>query len=197
VVEIFINYRTADEPYGAALLDDHLSAVFGDDVVFRAAKSIRPGDDFADRMLRAVRGATVLLAVIGPNWLVELNKRDPAGDWVRREISEAFAHGVRVIPVLMNVPRLVPGDLPADIVELAECQDVRVHFRDTASALPAFVARLCELIPDLSPKPVEEVKRSPFVQAENVGSVFNGNVEIAGSFTSFVNDSRRNTGSER
>jgi hypothetical protein len=202
VVEIFINYRTADEPYGAALIDNHLSAAFGDDVVFRAAKSIPPGEDFADRMLRAVRGATVLLAVIGPKWLGELKKRDaewrrgPAGDWVRREIGEAFEHGVRVVPVLMGVPRLVPADLPADLARLAECQDVRIHFRDTATALPAFAARLCELIPDLSAKPPEVVKRSP-VYAQNVGSVFNGNVDIRGSFTSFVNDYRRNSGSER
>lgn len=203
MVEIFINYRTADEPYGAALLDSHLSAEFGDQVVFRAAKSIPPGEQFADRMLRTVRGSTALLAVIGRNWLGELKKRevawraDPAGDWVRREIAEAFAHGVRVIPVLMNVPRLVPEDLPADLVRLAERQDVRIDFRDTPSALSAFVDRLRELIPDLPLKRAQEVKRSPSVHATNVGSIFNGNVDIAGSFTAVSNDCRRNVGSER
>ena len=54
-----------------------------------------------------MRSARALLAVIGPHWAITTDPitgrriEDPA-DRIRRELSEAFAAGVRVIPVLTD-----------------------------------------------------------------------------------------------
>jgi len=55
---VFINYRNEDEPFGAVLVDHELSVRFGEDRVFRASRSIRPGEDFATAILSAVRRST-------------------------------------------------------------------------------------------------------------------------------------------
>jgi TIR domain-containing protein len=151
VVEIFINYRTDDEPYAAPLLDSNLAQHFGPDVVFRDSRSIMPGDDFEPRIFDAVRGATVLLVVIGPKWLTAAGpdgrrRLDDPNDFVRREIATAFAHGVRVVPVLMNADRIRAADLPADIAALAASQDVRVDVRDSHADLSRLVDQLRQLI---------------------------------------------------
>lgn len=152
MTKIFINYRTADEPYGAALLDEELSRHFGPEMVFRASRSIPPGADFETEIMSAVRASDILLAVIGPNWLTATDKDgnariDDPDDYVRREIAIALEHGVRVIPVLMNATRIAPGSLPAEIAGLARCQDVRVDFRRSTFDLGALVDRLRELVP--------------------------------------------------
>ena len=150
MVDIFISYRTDDQPYAAALLDTRLSQHFGADVVFRDSRSIMPGDDFSTRIFDAVRGSTVLLAVIGPNWLTATNpdggrRLDDPNDFVRREIAAAFANNVRVVPVLMNAERVGAADLPPDIAALAACQDVRVDVRDSHADLSRLVGQLREL----------------------------------------------------
>ena len=180
--KIFINYRTADEPYGAALLDRALSDHFGSDVVFRAPKSVPLGDDFKETIFNAVRSSSVLLAVIGPNWLTTTDENgrrrleDP-DDFVRREIAEAFEHGVRVIPILMNATRITHAKLPPDIAKLATCQDVRVHFRNSHFDLPMLIERLQTLMPNSQLPPAEsDTTGVGGVHANNVGTVIYGGV---------------------
>lgn len=67
--KIFICYRRVDEPYAATLIDQVLVPRFGSDMVFRASRSIRVGDDFEEKIFEAIRAASVLLVVIGPHWL--------------------------------------------------------------------------------------------------------------------------------
>jgi O-acetyl-ADP-ribose deacetylase (regulator of RNase III) len=130
VPEIFVSYRLQDHPVYAALLDRELGRRFGPDTVFLAPRSIPPGADFLEAIVTAVRSSAVLIAVIGPNWLSPPGPRRPyAGvdDWVRREIAEALAAGVRVVPVLVGDAGLpVESELPPDIVALARCQSVRL-----------------------------------------------------------------------
>src|SRR5690606_4848925 len=96
---VFINYRTGDEDEAAVILEQGLSQRFGEDLIFRATTSIQPGQAYPERLVTAVRSSAVLLAVMGPGWARDprLRKED---DWVRREILEAFAVGIPVIPVL-------------------------------------------------------------------------------------------------
>lgn len=125
----------------ATLLDRHLSERFGSDAVFRASKSIQPGDDYRERLLNAVRHSEVLLAVIGPRWLDAATeqggrKLDDPHDWVRQEILEAFAYQVRVIPVLVGtVQPLSPENLPQPLEPLANCQYLRFSHRNADADL--------------------------------------------------------------
>ncbi|MET9276419.1 toll/interleukin-1 receptor domain-containing protein [Streptomyces anthocyanicus] len=148
---IFISYRTGDEPFGAALIDTALSARFGPEAVFRAPRSIRPGEDFAHAILTAVEQSSVLLAVIGPRWL------DAAGvhgrprlhspaDWVRREILHAFHNRVRVVPVLLHANLPKEHELPPVIAQLSSHQYLRLHHRYAPADLERLVDEVDELL---------------------------------------------------
>ncbi|MFD4638203.1 toll/interleukin-1 receptor domain-containing protein [Lentzea sp. NPDC058436] len=145
---IFINYRTQDEPGFAALLQRELSRALGAAAVFHAGSCIRPGDDFTAGLLDGVRGAGVLVAVIGARWFTTPHESggravDHESDWVRREIAEAFARGIRVVPVLINdVERLTNASLPADVQRLATCQYLRLRHRDVEFDLARITAEL-------------------------------------------------------
>lgn len=154
MAEIFVNYRTSDTPFGAALIDRVLSQHFGLDAVFFASRSIPLGDDFAKTILPAVRGAKVLLALIGPDWLKAtdsdgrplLNRPD---DWVRREIAEAFHHGVRVIPVLLDDAELpTEHDLPVEIRRLARNQYIHIRHRHVKHDVQRLIDELAKFLPN-------------------------------------------------
>jgi TIR domain len=151
-VQIFINYRNDDEPFGAALIDHVLSDRFGPDTVFRAAKSIRPGEDYVTALISGVRRSAVLLVVMGPRWSLPAGDRSrPAGcvDWVRLEIAEAFRHDVRVIPVLLGTDPPTPADLPPDVAPLGRCQYVRIRHRCEAYDINHLAYQLAALVPGL------------------------------------------------
>jgi hypothetical protein len=153
---VFINYRTGDEEATATLIEQDLSRRFGSDQVFRASKSIRPGDDFSREILAAVRRSHVLLAVIGPGWLDALDGSggralDQEGDWVRREICEAFDCDVRVIPVLVgSTGRLNSSALPSCLQPLANCQYIRFSHRNADADLDLLATKLANLVPGLT-----------------------------------------------
>jgi len=150
--QVFISYRANDEPFAAALIDRELSAHLGSYQVFRASKSIQPGDNFELALLRSVRASSVLLAVIGCRWLATMNSRvqprlydEP--DWAHREIAEAMLHRVRVIPILVgntDPPRAT--EIPADIAALATCQYLRLRYRDIAYDLARLIDELVTLL---------------------------------------------------
>jgi hypothetical protein len=103
---IFISYRRVDASWPARWLADRLAGHFGASVIFQDVDSIRPGDDFAAEIEAAVGACSVLLTVIGPQWLAaegDAGRRlDDPQDWVRLEIEAAIKRGVRIIPVLVD-----------------------------------------------------------------------------------------------
>ncbi|UQX02994.1 toll/interleukin-1 receptor domain-containing protein [Streptomyces sp. RerS4] len=154
--EIFVNYRTGDEEATATLIERELSRRFGDDRVFRASKSIRPGQAFPRELLTAVRRSSVLLAVIGEKWVTAPGRsgrpalEDPQ-DWTRVEIREAIECGAHVVPVLVGrSTRLERGMLPAELAELADHQYRRFDHRNAESDLRRLGDDLAELVPRLA-----------------------------------------------
>lgn len=153
MAKIFVNYRGGDGQNAADLLKYALSETFGADEVFLAPIMIRPGRDFERALLRGVRGCEVLLAIVGPNWLTATNASgaraiEADGDWVRREIAEAFASGARVVPVLLDgATRLTDAALPEDIERLRRCQYLRLRHADFQSDLNRIVTELARYVP--------------------------------------------------
>jgi TIR domain len=153
---IFINYRGADSQTAAALIDRELVARFGSDQVFLDCRSIPAGADFVEELLRRVRTCGVLVVVIGPHWLTltdEAGRRriDDPRDWLRREIVEAFTHGLRVVPVLTDGVRLpAEAELPSDIAGLSRRQYVPLRRRYTTVDLAFLVQRITEADPELA-----------------------------------------------
>ncbi|MGW5049768.1 toll/interleukin-1 receptor domain-containing protein [Actinokineospora sp. NPDC004072] len=139
---VFINYRGTDSHSYGALLYHHLVGRFGEDLVFLDCQSIPAGADFVVELLGRVRSARVLLAVIGPQWLTATDpatgrrRIDNPHDWIRRELREAFAAGVTVIPVLTEQIAIpAEGDLPGDIAMVSRCQYRRLRHHDSTADL--------------------------------------------------------------
>ena len=148
---IFINYRAQEHAGYAALLDQVLSHRFGADTVFRAPRSLRPGDDFAEEIISNVRACTVLLAVIGPDWLnpARAVMRD-ATDWVHREISEALGQRIRVIPVLVEDAHLPAAEqLPKEIAALARCHAVQIHDGSVEPDIARIISEIESVVSEL------------------------------------------------
>src|SRR5262250_3117465 len=153
---VFINYRGEDSDTAAALIDRELTARLGSDRVFLDCRSIPAGADFAEELLGRLRAYSVLVVVIGPRWLTLTNQGgqrriDDPQDWIRREIAEALASGMRVIPVLTGDAALpAEAELPADIAGLSRRQDVPLRHRHTPLDLSFLGERITEADPELA-----------------------------------------------
>src|SRR5215470_1760117 len=153
---VFINYRGEDSDTAAALIDRELTAQFGSDQVFLDSRSIPVGADFAEELLGRLRTCSVLLVVIGRRWLTLTDaagarRIDDPQDWIRREIVEALANGLRVIPVLTDDVRL-PSEraLPDDIAGLSRRQYVPLRRRYASTDLAFLVKRITDAEPELA-----------------------------------------------
>jgi hypothetical protein len=147
---VFVNYRVREEPGYATLIHRELERHFGTGSVFLAAQSIRAGDDYVREVFQRLRECSVLLAVIGPRWAVAGTDEDGAVDWVHREISDALASGLRVVPVLIENAELpATSDLPADIAGLTRCQALRLRHYSFENDISALVNELRGTVPAL------------------------------------------------
>ncbi|WP_367126178.1 TIR domain-containing protein [Streptomyces phytohabitans] len=155
---IFINYRTGDGEKTALAIERELSHRFGEDLVFRASKSIKPGASSSQKLLEGVRRSGALVAVIGPGWVEAPDKRRPGAraldnkdDWVRKEILEAFRCGLPVVPVLdgRSTPRLDADALPRVLARLADCQSLRVDTQQGTSTLLHLGNELADILPEM------------------------------------------------
>jgi hypothetical protein len=123
---IFINYRRTDAGWPADLLKSELGRSFGEALVFLDVRGIDAGDDFVAVLDSQLRRTSVLIVLIGNNWLhvhdrFGRRRLDQEHDWVRREIRIALQKpGCRVIPLLIDDANL-PNEreaLPEDISTL-------------------------------------------------------------------------------
>jgi hypothetical protein len=119
---IFVSYRIKDTLLKADRLAVEQRRAFGQDQVFFDRRTIEPGETWDDRIEGAVKGAKVVLVLIGKKWLTlqdefEYGRRrmDNQTDWVRREVEEALKIDGRVVPMLVDDASPVP---PAALVDL-------------------------------------------------------------------------------
>jgi hypothetical protein len=124
VRSVFVSYRRKDSEGESGRLFDDLTSHFGSASVFMDVSAIEPGRDFRKAIDQSVTTCSVLLAVIGQEWL-EL--KDTAGrrrledpnDFVRLELASALRRDIPLIPVLVRGAKLPEADrLPPDLQEL-------------------------------------------------------------------------------
>ena len=124
---IFISYRREDTEGHVLSLYERLSHHFGEDRVFKDTDGIAPGQDFAEVIKRELESCSVMLAVIGKEWVViqdhKTKKRrlDNPNDYLRLEVATALSNEhVLVIPVLVGRGTMpAPEDLPDDLKPLS------------------------------------------------------------------------------
>jgi hypothetical protein len=130
--EVFISYRRDDASSESGRLADTIRLHFGEDSVFMDTSDTRLGEEWPEAIRGALESATVVIAVIGPEWLVargEYGRRriDDPDDWVRREIQFGLEHGRMVMPLLVRHARMMPSSaLPPEIGSLSARQALTI-----------------------------------------------------------------------
>jgi hypothetical protein len=131
--DIFVSYRRSDSSDVTGRIFDRLKARFGEDCLFKDVDSIPLGTDFREVISDAVGKCSVLLAVIGDDWLVVTDHQgrrrlDDSNDYVQIEIATALQRHIPVVPVLVekaSMPR--PEELPQPIQDLAFRNGIQVR----------------------------------------------------------------------
>ncbi len=132
MLRILVNYRRDDSAAYAGRLADRLREHFGRENVFVDIDTIRPGEDFVDRIDQSIAACDVLVAVIGKSWLTAADPQgrrrlDREDDFVRTEIAKALERHIRVIPALVGDAGLPEAaQLPQDIVALSRRQAIEI-----------------------------------------------------------------------
>ena len=133
---IFISYRRDDTSAYSRLLYERLAQEFGLNLVFMDVETIRePGTDFVDAIHQGVDKCTVLLALIGKDWLScdsdGKRRLDDPEDFVRIEIASALKRNVLVIPIVVQDAKIpVADDLPQELKILARRQALKLSHED-------------------------------------------------------------------
>ncbi|MFJ3590652.1 toll/interleukin-1 receptor domain-containing protein [Streptomyces sp. NBC_01259] len=171
MTDVFINYRTGDGETTATLIDQELSRRFGRERIFRASKSIAPGRLYPDELLHGLRRSSVLLAVIGPDWTNFRARLGDPRDWVRRELAEAFACELPVVPVLdgRKTDRLNKKDLPDELARLADLQSIAFSTHDTEAGLKRIGDVVADMVPGLRDLDLDDA--APLVPDSVVNSI--------------------------
>jgi hypothetical protein len=164
-MKVFISYRREDSAGHSGRLHDSLQSHFGADNVFMDLNDIDSGQNFIEAIQGAIRSSDVVLAIIGKEWLTcasgGTRRLDMPTDFVRTEIGMALAHGVPVIPVLVQGAGMpLAPSLPEPLKQLAshdahDLSDERWSYD---------VGRLIEATEKLAGKPPQST-RWPFFAA--------------------------------
>lgn len=110
--------------------------------------AIEPGRDFRKAIDQSVASCSVLLAVIGRDWLEakdEAGQRrlDDPNDFVRVELASALRRDIPVVPVLVRSAKMPRADqLPDDLKELAYRNAVELTYTRWKTDVQALVEAL-------------------------------------------------------
>jgi hypothetical protein len=122
--KIFVSYRREDSPYVAGRVYESLVNRFGADSVFRDVDSFPLGVDFRKSIDHAVSDATIVLVIVGREWLgaglATQRRIDNSTDFVRIEIAAALRRGIPVVPLLVDGATMPAAEtLPEEIRDFA------------------------------------------------------------------------------
>src|SRR3984885_3135419 len=117
---IFVCYRHKDSSWQAQMLAESLRTRFGRERVFMDVDRVKMGN-WRNQINDALATSAVIVVLIGPEWIDELNDRLQAKDEVRYEITEAIRLGIQMVPVTLERTE-VPDKtgLPDDIAALVD-----------------------------------------------------------------------------
>ena len=100
--KIFISYRRSETAWAARALFERLWREFPHQV-FIDLEGIALGVEFNVAIEQHLEGCHAMLAVIGPTWLAEIQRRgNDKRDYVRIELARALERRIPVVPVLID-----------------------------------------------------------------------------------------------
>jgi class 3 adenylate cyclase len=150
-MKVFISYRQTDSEAIAGRIRDRLANRYGDDAIFMDIDNIPFGKDFRQHIQRALAQSSVLVALIGSQWL-GADASDRArihadADPVRIEIELAQQMGITIIPVLIgNATMPAAAQLPDAIKDLSFINAARL---DTGRDFHRHMERLIRSVDEI------------------------------------------------
>ncbi|HEX6041066.1 toll/interleukin-1 receptor domain-containing protein [Longimicrobium sp.] len=156
---IVLSYRREDSIAITGRLHDRLTAQFGPGTVFKDFDSIPLGVNFKSYIDQAISRCSVVIAVIGENWLGSAggsSRLDDPRDFVRLEIESALQREIPIVPLLVNGARMPPPEaLPESLRELAYRNGTVIgydpHFNDDVRRVIAGLETLLDIAPAAAP----------------------------------------------
>jgi hypothetical protein len=97
--KIFVSYRREDSADVCARIYDWLTYRLPPENVYKDVDSIPYGADFMEHVGAYIKQSSVLLLVIGQQWLTP---DQGVSHYVRMEIELALQHHIKIIPVLVH-----------------------------------------------------------------------------------------------
>ena len=170
---IFVGYRRSDSQGFAGRVADDLIDCFGTVQVFRD-DDIPEGSDFTKVLESALSNSSVLIVVIGPNWLNAVNSNgqrrlDDPEDWVRREIEVALERNIWLLPILVGDAAMpAMGELPEPLSPVASVQAFEMSDRGWDEDLKRLAALLCRRLPALDLKADSSNRLGPMPVLRNM-----------------------------
>lgn len=131
-MRVFISYRRQDSAGWAGRLADYLSDRLGAGNVFLDLDTIRPAENWLNKIQAALQKADCTLVVIGPSWLDVADgegqrRLNNPNDLVRVEVATALRGTKPVVPVLVGGARMpLESALPKDLWPLIQRQAVEL-----------------------------------------------------------------------
>jgi hypothetical protein len=140
---IFISYRRSETAWAARALFERLRREFGERV-FIDIEGLSLGTDFTKIIDEHLEDCEVMLAIIGHNWLEEIQRRAAAGatpilsvheddsepDWVCVELTRGLLRGIPVVPVLIEGASMpAKRALPTELKGLSNRNGMELHAR--------------------------------------------------------------------
>ena len=149
--KIFISYRRDDTAAEVPKIANELAREFGMASVYFDFESIQHGDDFPASIQSAIDSASVMLVLIGRDWIdarfQDAKPDDPPrlwmpDDWVAAEIRMALSKGLKVIPVLIGAEMPKAEQLPPGLRKLCDLQAAEISERANRPQIQALVDTL-------------------------------------------------------
>jgi TIR domain len=151
--QIFISYRRADGIATVGRLYDRLIHRYGEKSIFWDLDVIPPGRDFREEIHRHLATSDVILVVISPEWLGEIegvgSRVLDENDYVRIEIETALVLKCCLIPLLIlgarmprsdKIPQSIEGVLYCNAVELGDGKAFNQGYEELICAVDRLVA---------------------------------------------------------
>lgn len=150
---LFISYRREDSAPNTGRIYDALRNSFPDLRVFMDIDAIEPGDDFVTAIDSTLAESQIVVAVIGPKWLLVtdqsgLRRLDSPDDYVVSELHAALEKDVCVMPVLVSGASMPPATaLPLPLKSLARRNAIEIsdtRFRTDMERLSEAISKVIE-----------------------------------------------------
>ncbi|HEX7679728.1 MAG TPA: toll/interleukin-1 receptor domain-containing protein [Thermoanaerobaculia bacterium] len=171
----FLSYRRATAGPYAGRLSDRLVSHFGEAAIFYDRGRLSPGELWQDRLLRELKDAAAVLAVIDTAWASSFEARAETEDFVRFEIETALGFQKTIVPLLVGGAQLPDQEkLPLRMQQVLDRQFLMIDetsdagYTASVATLIGVLESLDALVTAVEPAVAEQLLAKDYAGAERL-----------------------------